>query len=129
GTESRPGTLLQQIQIVEGTVGPAGEASVEVHTVAGDPDNGASVDPDTCETTGQGFDTLCATWTDEEFDASKRHFYYARVLENPSCRWSTYQCNALEEGERPAVCDSREVPETIQERAWTSPIWVEPGAE
>ena len=52
--------------------------------------------------------------------------YYARIVENPSCRWSTRRCLALPEAERPDGCSDPGIPKTIQERAWTSPIWIEP---
>ena len=47
--------------------------------------------------------------------------YYVRVLENPSCRWSTY--DAIRIGVKPP----KDVPATIQERAWSSPVWYKPG--
>ncbi|MBT4522863.1 MAG: DUF3604 domain-containing protein, partial [Halieaceae bacterium] len=46
--------------------------------------------------------------------------------ENPSCRWSRYDCLALPEEERPASCSDPELPTMIRERAWTSPIWYQP---
>jgi hypothetical protein len=67
-------------------------------------------------------------WRDPEFDPARAAVYYARVLENPSCRWHAYQCNALPEQGRPPGCSDPEVPWTIQERAWTSPIWYTPPA-
>ena len=67
-----------------------------------------------------------AVWTDEAWDPSQRAWYYARVVENPSCRWSQWACTALPPDSRPASCDSEDVPKTIQERAWTSPIWSSP---
>ena len=85
------------------------------------PDNGATVDLSTCQISDDsGADTLQAVWTDPDFDASKRAFYYVRVLENPTCRWSTW--DALREGVEPRY----DVSPTIQERAWSSPIWYTP---
>jgi hypothetical protein len=133
GTEARPGTRLQRIQIVKGWV-EEGEARERVYEVAGNARNGASVDLASCETTGPGADHLCAVWTDPDFDPSRHAFYYARVLENPSCRWSQYVCNAhrVDCGEPSRVakeleacCDEKHR-RTIQERAWTSPIWYAP---
>jgi hypothetical protein len=56
-----------------------------------------------------------------EFNADQRAFYYARVLENPTCRWSTW--DAIREG----VAPRSDLAATIQERAWTSPIHFVPG--
>ncbi len=86
------------------------------------PDNGASVDTATCETVGdRGAGELMAAWTDAEFDPGQGAFYYVRALQNPTCRWSTY--DAIRLGIEP---DPR-VPATIRERAWSSPIWIDPG--
>lgn len=117
------GHLLQRIQVIKGWTDSAGRTHQAVYDVAGNPDNGATVDVDTCEVEGSGFNQLCQVWRDPDFDPAIAAVYYARVLENPSCRWSTHQCNALPEAERPASCSDPELPQTIQERAWTSPIW------
>ena len=128
-----PGTALQRIQIVKGWV--EGDLVREhVYDVAGDPDNGASVDLASCATRGAGFDHLCTVWRDPDFEAAAPAFYYARVVENPSCRWHRYLCLAagvtcddsagVPDGLE--VCCSDEVPSTLQERAWTSPIWYTP---
>jgi hypothetical protein len=122
GTADHPGTALQRIQIVKGWV-QNGEAFEKVFDVACDADSGADVDLATCTPTGKGADSLCAVWTDPEFRPELQAFYYARVLENPSCRWSTFNCNALAPADRPPSCTDPKVPKTIQERAWTSPIW------
>ena len=56
-------------------------------------------------------------WKDPEFRQDQDAFYYSRVLENPTCRWST--CDAMRDNESPRS----DIPATIQERAWSSPIW------
>jgi len=133
GTPDEPGTPLQRVQIVKGWVAN-GAAREKVFDVAGNADGGATVDTATCHTAGPGADRLCADWRDPEFDPAQRAFYYARVLENPTCRWSTRVCNAA--GVRcddpstigagfEGCCDER-YPRSVQERAWTSPIWYTP---
>ena len=128
GTAERPGGLLQRIQIIKGWADDEGGLHQAVYEVAGSADNGADVDLATCEPRGRGADTLCAVWTDPDFDMGRRAYYYARVLENPSCRYSTFQCLSAPEEERPTGCDDPALPKTIHERAWTSPIWYEPAA-
>jgi len=126
GTSEHPGGMLQRIQIVKGWADADGTFHQQVVDVAGSRDNGASVDPATCEPKGPGANQLCAVWTDPDFDPGRRAVYYARVFENPSCRFSTRICNGLEDDARPAYCDDPNFPKTIQERAWTSPIWFTP---
>ena len=127
GVEGHPGADLQQIQIVKGWVDAEGNEMEQVIVIAGDPGNGAGVDTSTCEMTGDGWETLCAVWTDPDFDPGVPAFYYARVVENPSCSWRQYECNRLPEGERPDICSGGGIVQmTIQERAVTSPIWYEP---
>jgi Protein of unknown function (DUF3604) len=70
-----------------------------------------------------GSTELKTVWTDPEFDASLHAFYYARVLEIPTPRWTLIQ--AVKVGIPPPDV----VPLTGQERAWTSPIWYTPSAE
>jgi hypothetical protein len=70
-----------------------------------------------------GSTELKTVWTDPEFDSSLHAFYYARVLEIPTPRWTLIQ--AVQAGVPPPDV----VPLTGQERAWTSPIWYTPSAE
>lgn len=127
-------TNLQRLQIVKGwTV--SGEHSEQVYDVACSdgmtvdplthrcPDNSAEVDLSDCSVTADvGAAELKTVWKDPDFDASNRAFYYLRVLENPSCRWSSW--DAIRAGETPRT----DIPATIQERAWSSPIWYEPAS-
>jgi hypothetical protein len=85
------------------------------------------VDLDTCTPTGDGESELCAVWTDPEFDPGSSAFYYARVVQNPTCRWTTRDCMTFDPSDRPAVCDDGTLAETVQERAWSTPIWYTPG--
>ncbi len=129
GSPGFPGTPLQRIQIVKGWLDAQGVAHEAVYDVAGSADNGASVDPATCEISGASATSLCSVWPDPDFDPSEPAFYYARVLENPSCRWSQRVCNAngvsCALGAPPgleACCDGS-IPAVVQERALSSPIW------
>jgi len=120
------GTPLERIQIVKLWAGEDGAMHQAIHDVAGSAHSGAGVDTRTCEPGEGGHDGLCAVWRDPDFDPGRSAVYYARVLERPSCRWTTWTCNALPERERPAVCSDGSLPATVRERAWTSPIWYEP---
>jgi hypothetical protein len=140
GGGGEPSTPLQRVQIVKGWVDDTGVTQEHVFEVAGDPDNGASVDPSTCTPSGTGADTLCTVWEDPDFDVDQRAFYYARVLENPVCRWSTRVCNTANAGAGVdcnvpgsippgyGECCNAALGTTIQERAWSSPIWYRPEA-
>ncbi|MCP5044730.1 MAG: DUF3604 domain-containing protein [bacterium] len=130
-----PSTPLQRIQIIKGWV-EQGEPRERVFEIAGDADSPADVDLATCTPRGPGHDELCTVWRDPEFDATSPAYYYARILENPSCRWNRWVCMRAsvdcESGKVPegleACCDPS-IPETIQERVWTSPIWYTPETE
>lgn len=125
---------LQRAQVVKGWV-ENGAAREQVFDVACSdklalnrttwrcPDNGAGVNMATCEPDRfKGDVELRTLWTDPTFKPGQRAFYYLRVLENPSCRWSTW--DALRNGTPP----NPTLAKTIMERAWSSPIWYEPRA-
>lgn len=121
---------LQRMQIVKGWIedGKAHEAVVDVACSDGGapiegrcPDNGARVSLSDCSTTQDVGDAeLTSYWQDPNYDAEQKAFYYVRVLENPSCRWSTY--DAIRAGVEPRP----DMHTTQQNRAWSSPIWFMP---
>ena len=124
---------LQRLQIVKGWLedGESRERVIDVACSDGltpdpesgrCPDNGAKVDLADCSVSDdKGDDEIRTVWTDPDFDAAQRSYYYVRVLENPSCHWSTW--DAVRLGVEP---NGVQAP-TLQERAWSSPIWVESG--
>ena len=133
GTSEAPGVPLQRVQIVKLAL-VDGAVRETVVDIAGDAANGASVDPDTCEPEGAGADQLCRVWRDPDFDPDAPALYYARAVQNPTCRWSTFACRAADVrcdasgGVRPGweACCDESFPKSVQERAWTSPIWYTP---
>ena len=123
---------LQRLQIIKGWVengepkervfdiACAGEQSVDADTHRC-PESDAWVDTSTCAyDQASGAAELATTWTDPAYAPDQYAFYYLRALENPTCRWSTWA--AVRAGTRPRP----DLPLTIQERAWSSPIWVSP---
>ena len=132
GALHEPGTPLARLQVVKLSV-REGRGSESVTDIAGSSEQ-AGVDTRSCETWGRGHDRLCAVWRDPDFDRDAPALYYARVLENPTCRWSTRVCNergidcrdpaSVREGYE-ACCDTS-FPRSTQERAWSSPIWYTP---
>ena len=126
------GANLDRIQIIKGWVDAKGEPMDKVIDVvwSGDrkkaangklPPVGNTVDVKTATYTNAiGSAELIGSWTDPEFDPKRPALYYVRVLEIPTPRFTTYDAvrNNLEL--------LKDVPATIQERAWSSPIWYTP---
>jgi len=129
------GANLDRIQIVKGWLDSKNEVQEKVYDVVwGDaatrkpavdgklPAVGNTVDlPSATWTNTIGDPELITVWKDPDFDASQRAFYYARVLEIPTPRWTAYDAKYFQ------VQIPEEVPMTQQERAYTSPIWYTPG--
>ena len=124
------GIPLQRLQIIK-TWSEAGQYKEAIYDVACAkgatpdstihrcPDNGARVDLSTCETNDEtGGAELKALWQDPDFKAGQTVAYYLRVIENPKCRWSSW--DAVKNGTPP----SPEMKALVQDRAWGSPIWV-----
>ena len=123
---------LDRIQVIKGWVDREGKTHETIHDVAWSdgraraadgtlPPVGNTVNLETATYTNTiGDAELAATWTDPAFDPSQPAFYYARVIEIPTPRWSTY------DAVRARLPLLEDVPATIRERAWTSPIWYTP---
>lgn len=123
---------LDRVQVIKGWVDKQGESHEKIYDVAwsGDrklddqdrlPPVGNTVDiPNASYTNTIGSAQLQTVWHDPDFDAALPAFYYLRVLEIPTPRWSTFDAKAL------GVDPPKDFPATIQERAWTSPIWYTP---
>ncbi len=129
------GAPLQRLQVIKASVrngqaietvydvacSDGGEVDARTHRC---PNNNAKVNLEDCSISADlGASQLKTLWRDPDYDASERAMYYVRVLENPSCRWSTW--DAIRSGVEPR----EDLAATIQERAWSSPIWVSPVQE
>jgi len=126
------GANLDRIQIVKGWLDGAGKTHEKVYDVvwAGErkpgkdgklPPVGDTVDAATANFTNTiGAAELATVWTDPDFDPSQKAFYYARVIEIPTPRWSTYDAFRF------GIPIPKGAPVSTQERAYTSPIWYSP---
>lgn len=146
---------LQRIDIVKGYVDSSGKPRVKVfESVAHTTDTVTRPSMRDCSVrVGAHPEQLCTTWTDPEFSADQDAYYYARVLEVPSCRWSAWMCNVDKKVDcsklspangmfpeasgfkgyegccvisgAPGGFSGKNTFSTIEERAWASPIWYE----
>jgi hypothetical protein len=124
---------LDRIQIIKGFINKWGRTDEKIYEVAWSDDR--NLDPKTGKlpsvgntvdvkkatyTNDIGDSQLSAVWTDPDFDPKQKAVYYVRVLEIPTPRWSTY------DSVRSGLPIPEGIPATIQERAWSSPIWYTP---
>jgi len=127
------GANLDRVQIVKGWLDAAGKTHEKIYDVTWSgnrkpgangklPAVGNTVNvKEASYTNAIGAPTLSAYWKDPGFDAKQRAFYYVRVLEIPTPRWTTYDARIF------GVALPKDVPASIQDRAYTSPIWYTPG--
>ena len=122
------GARLQKLQIIKGWIDSAGQLHYKVLDVAGQKSKEGSINLETGQWDGAGWSSLCSVVEDADFVPTESAYYYLRVVEVPTLRWNWAQCVALPIDQRPAECDN-DAPKTIQELAWTSPIWYQPTRE
>jgi len=125
---------LDRIQIIKGWYDTRGYGFQKIYNVAWadgrELDSRGKLPPvgNTVDIAGASYENsigdneLAAVWTDPDFDPAQHAVYYVRVIEIPTPRWSTF--DAKVKGVEPPA----EVDATIQERAWSSPIWYTPAA-
>jgi hypothetical protein len=129
------GANLDRYQVIKGWLDAKGQLHEKIYDVAWSagrkpdpktgklPSVGTTVDVDNATWTNTiGAPELIAVWSDPEFDPAQRAFYYGRVIEIPTPRWTAYDAKYF------GVKMPKEVPMTTTERAYTSPIWYTPGA-
>jgi len=126
------GANLDRVQVIKGWLDANGEVHEAIFDVAVSDGRavvdgkvsegvGSTVDVDTATYTNSiGDASLAASWTDPDFDPELKAFYYARVIEIPTPRWTAYDQVRL------GIKMPDEVPMVLQERAYTSPIWYTP---
>jgi len=121
---------LDRIQIIKGWY-DNGELKEEIYNIAASDDrllDDGSVTPTDAKVnletgafdTSKGSNEFMATWEDPNFDKTKNAFYYVRVIQLPTARWNLW--DEIREG----VSFNTDVAKTLQERAWSSPIWYTP---
>jgi hypothetical protein len=128
------GANLDRVQIIKGWLGADGETQERIYDVAVSDGReigsdgrcrtpvGSTVDiADASYTNSIGDAMLMAYWKDPDFDPGQRAFYYIRVIEIPTPRWTAY------DAKRFGITMPDEIPMTVTDRAYTSPIWYTPG--
>ncbi len=130
GIQDPASALLQKLQVVKGWVDGDGQSNYKVFEVVGDHGHihEGDINLETGQWSGPGSSSLCSVFEDPEFDPSEPAYYYLRAVEVPTLRWSWRACISLPADQRPPEC-TNDAPKTIQEMAWTSPIWYLPPAD
>jgi hypothetical protein len=129
------GANLDRYQVIKGWLDAKRQLHEKIYDVAWSagrkpdpktgklPSVGSTVDVENATWTNTiGATELIAVWSDPDFDPAQRAFYYGRVIEIPTPRWTAYDAKYF------GVKMPKEVPMTTTERAYTSPIWYTPGA-
>jgi hypothetical protein len=128
------GANLDRVQVIKGWLDAKGALQEKVYDVAWSGDRKPGADgklppvgntvnvPDASYTNTIGAPLLLAYWKDPNFDSTERAFYYVRVIEIPTPRWTTYDAKFF--GTKPPA----KAPASIQDRAYTSPIWYTPAS-
>jgi len=111
---------IEKLQIVKGVI-TNGKVITSVHDIK--THKPTQLDLNSCKVIDAGVRSMCTVWEDSNFNQGDEAYYYVRVVANKSCRWSHDLCL-----KNPSYCEEEgdaPVPKFIQERAWTSPIWLE----
>ena len=127
------GANLDRIQVIKGWLDAKGKTHEQIYDIACGGPSRTTAGSNSCNKVGNTVDEKSATyrnsigsplleafWQDPDFDAKQSAFYYVRVIEIPTPRWTTYDAKYFGV-ERP-----KDVPVSIQDRAYTSPIWYTP---
>ena len=129
------GANLDRVQIIKGWLSASGELREKIYDVAWSDDDERQLDPDSGKlppvgttvdvanatyTNTIGASELSVVWRDPDFDVTESAFYYARVLEIPTPRWTTYDAAYF------GLPLDEAIPKTVQDRAYSSPIWYSP---
>ena len=118
--QSQEDQFIEKLQVIKGVVRD-GMVETSIHDIKSN--ESSDLDLNSCKVNGNGVRSMCAVWEDPNFNQGDEAYYYVRVIANKSCRWSHNLCI-----KNPKYCEdekSLDVPKFIQERAWTSPIWLE----